>query len=518
MQLVKGNLDQVNLNIESFSRMICETWNVSPHILENYILANISIAMVRSSEMRKDINKLYLLNKLKYYTAVKNSSCTNHIIMSQGTLEQEIEGRKALGILLTSEKDYNLRNTVIKLLRKHYSVVFNAVKKHDKRELTKRYLQMDEVTRKTEARLDAAVYFYFGIYRSVERIDQGFFKSIIEDIKIFEFYDPMTRDISKELSIHKLEIQELKAILKREYGKINNYKDILNSRIDSIQELGEISENMFIINKLDINHLFSNSNFINIDEILLSYIKMGYKSIDHKLVLQTLVNGIFIKSLLNDYKKSKDLYFENNQETLLFKIKSLEENLDIYKEENKDISAQLTFSNMNNTKFNEISNNKINILNQSHSSQIIKMQNKINNLEKELIKEKAYTNELNGLREYIFKVNNDYIPSTSVKTLEDYIVDTKIIIIGGTKEWRRKFRVKYPELRSLHGFNENFDSSILLNYDYVFFYSGFMNHATYYKAMSFIRTHKIKFGYIGNTNVGLVEEELVLELEKSMFK
>ncbi len=149
--------------------------------------------------------------------------------MTQGTLEQEIEGRKALGILLIAEKDYNLRNTVIKLLRKYYPIVFNAVKKHDKRELIKRYLQMDEVTRKTEGRIDAAVYFYFGIYRSAEAVDQGFFKSIINDVKAFEFYDPMTRDIAKELEIHKSEIQEIKALIKREYGKINSYKDILNS-------------------------------------------------------------------------------------------------------------------------------------------------------------------------------------------------------------------------------------------------------------------------------------------------
>ena len=33
LELVKDNLDQVNLNIESFSRMIGETWNVSPNIL-----------------------------------------------------------------------------------------------------------------------------------------------------------------------------------------------------------------------------------------------------------------------------------------------------------------------------------------------------------------------------------------------------------------------------------------------------------------------------------------------------
>ncbi len=518
MELVKDSSEGVNLNIESFSRMIGQTWNVPVNILENYILANVSIAMIRNTEMKKDINRLYLLDKIKYYEVVKTSSCAKHIIMTEGTLEQEIEGRKALGILLIAEKDYNLRNTVIKFLRKYYSVVFNAVKKHDKRELAKSYLQMDQITRKTEARLEAAVYFYFGIYRTVNEVDQGFIKSIIDDIKMFEFYDPMTRDISKELELHKIELQEIKALLKREYGKINSLKDVLNSDLHPIEELGGLLENLFIINKLDVNHLFLDSNFLNIDEILLSYIKREYKSLDPKVILQTLVNGIFIKSLINEYKKSKELYFKNNQETLLIKINSLEENLNTLNDVNKDISTKLTTCLHQNTKFEETLNSQINKLNKIHSSQIFEMQNKINDLEKRLIEEKKYKNELTILREYLFKVNNDYIPSTSVKTLEDYITDNKIIIIGGAKEWRRKFREKYPELRSLHGFNENFDTSVLANYDYVFFYSGFMNHATYYKAMSFIRTHQIKFGYIGKTNIDLVEEELIDELENNSLK
>jgi len=516
--LVNDKSEVINLNIENFSKMIGETWNVPKNILRNYILANVSIAMISTPDIKNDINKLYLLDEIKYYDAVKISSCAKHVIMTEGTLEQEIEGRKALGILLIAEIDYNLRNKIIKLLRKYYSVVFNAVKKHDKKELTKRYLQMDEATRKSQARLEAAIYFYFGIYRTVNEVDQGFFKSIIEDIKMFEFYDPMTSDISKELEVHKSEIQTIKAILKREYGKINSFKDILNSDTQSIEKLGENLKNIFIINKLDVNHLFTNSNFLNIDEILLSYIKMGYTTLDPKIILQVLVNGIFIKSLINEYKKAKDQYFENNQEILLIKINSLENNLDAVNIVNKDISTKLTVYKMENTKFEETLNNQLNKLNKSHNSEVVEMQNKINDLENQLLVEKSYRTELNGLREYVFKKNNDYIPLVQSKSLSDYISNTKIIIIGGAKEWRRKFREKYPEIRSLHGCNENFDTSLLAHYDYVFFYFGFMNHATYYKAMNFIRTQQIKFGYIGKTNIELVEEEIMDELEKSSHK
>jgi hypothetical protein len=125
-----------------------------------------------------------------------------------------------------------------------------------------------------------------------------------------------------------------------------------------------------------------------------------------------------------------------------------------------------------------------------------------------------YRNELNTLREYIFHVNNEYIPPNSERSLEEYLGDKKLIIIGGAKDWRRRFRERYPNIRSLNGFNDGFDTTILSSVDYVFFYTGYMNHSTYNKAMSVIRSIGVKFGYIGKTNMELVEEEIIDEIKR----
>jgi len=514
MELIKETSYTINLNIENFSKMIGEQWDISSSTFKNYILANISIAMTRNTELKKNINKLYLLDKMRYYNASINSSCINHVIMTQGTLEQEIEGRKALGILLIAEKDHNLRNNIITLLRKSYPTIFNAVKKHNKNELTKRYLKMDKITRKTEARLDASIYFYFSIYRSEEAVDQGFIISIIEDMNFFEFCDPITREIDKEVELHKSDLQKIKSLLKREYGKLNSYTDVLNSEFQVIENFGAILENMFIINKFNINYLFHNSNFLNIDEIILSYLKSNSGDIDLKVIMQTVINGIFIKSLINEYKKSRTLYFQNNQETLFFEINSLEEKLSNIEKEKVDILTKVSSLEQENDLFDKILNSQKNNLNKKHKYEVLALQSRIEELENQLSSEKKYRNELNELREYVFKVNNNYVPSDSKETLDYYIARKNIIIIGGTKEWRRKFRDKYPELRTLTGFNGTFDTNILANYDYVFFYTGFMDHATYYRAINFIRSHNIKFGYIGKTNMELVEDELINELQK----
>lgn len=80
-------------------------------------------------------------DKLKYYNASINSTCINHIIIMQGTLEQEIYTRRVLGILLIAEVDHNLRSKVIKILRKYNPIMHNYVKKHDKEKLKNRYMK-----------------------------------------------------------------------------------------------------------------------------------------------------------------------------------------------------------------------------------------------------------------------------------------------------------------------------------------------------------------------------------------
>lgn len=518
MEYTEENLDTMYMNIENFSKVIGLKWNIPSDILINYIFANISIALVVNNQMIRDVNNLYNLDSLKYYNAAKNSTCINHVIMKQGALEQEIHARKVLGMLLVSEIDANLRNNIIKLLRKYYPAVYNSVKKHDKREIAKKYSQMDKTSRIIFSRLYGAIYFYLGMYRSAELVDQGFLISIIEDLKHFEFSSFITRNIDEELKTYKDKIQEIKTLLHKEYGKIYSYKDLQDSNNKDVENFRDILKNLFFANKLDPNYIFYNYNFVNIDEIILSYIKKSNNKLDSKAILQTLINGIFTKSLIDQYKKARVLYFENNKDTLLFKINSLEEKLHDVTEENTELKAKLNSLEQEKILFDKSLNNQINKISKNQKSELNITQNKIKALEIQLSEERKYRSELNALREYIFQVQNEYIPKVSNKTLEYYITNKKILIIGGSKKWRRKFREKYPQIRTLNGFNESFEMDILNNTDVIFFYTGFMNHATYNRAMSFVRTNQIQFSYIGKTNMNLVEKEIIEEFERLLSK
>lgn len=505
-------------NIENFSKFIGSSYRVNADIIKNYLLANISSALTINNDVITDISSLYLQDKFKYNNAANNSTCINSIIFKQGTVEQELCCRRALGILLIAETDLNLRYKVIKILRKFYPIVYNSVKKNNRKELAEKYIRMDELSREAEARLDAAVYFYFSIYRSSEKVHQAFINSIVTEIENFESYSPLTANIDEELKLHKAEIHEIKLLLEKNYGKIENYKDILFNKNKEVRASGTMGENLFYIDKFDINSIFSNSIAINIDKIILAYIKSGNKNSDSMEILQNISNGIFIKSLLKEYKVTRNLYLQNNEEALYLKIDSLEETLNSAEKEINDLKAASDSHQSEKMMFNETLNNKINKVNKSHKSEITHLEGKIKELEKQLNEEKKSKRELNALREVIFQVNNDYVPTISDKTLKTCITDKKLVIIGGSKDWRRRFREKYPEIQTLHGFNENIDISFLSGADFIFFYTGYMNHATYYKAMNFIRTNQIKFGYIGKTNMELVEQEIIEELQKPQRK
>ena len=501
------------MNITSFSEVICEKWNIDSDIIINYILANISLCIGKNKDMKKEIDKIYMFDQLKYYNAVANSKCIDHVIVKQGTLEHELYARKALGILLEAEYDNNLRSKLIKLLRKYYPIIYNTVKKRDKEKLKNKYMKMDIVTRNLEAKFDAAIFLYFAVYISAEAVDHGFIMSILNDIEDFEFGNMMNQNIENELVKYKTEIQEIKVLIKREYGKIFSYKDIVRHNNENIRNLGYFLEDLFSTNKININHIFDGYEFVNIDKIILSYVR-ATKNRNIDLIVSSIIGGIFIQPIINEYKNTKKIYMDNNSEVIQCELNLAENELNYIQNENKSLKNKVEELSKEKLLYEKKINNQVNNLNNIHKQEIENVENRIKELENKLNEEKGLRLEIESLREYELNLNDNFDNEYSDKNLYDYIQNKKIIIIGGDKEWRRRFRIKYPEIRTLNGFNENFDISTLNNSDFIFFYTKYMNHSTFHKAMNYIKINECKFGYIGKTNINLVEQEIIEKIRK----
>jgi len=496
------------MNITTFSEVICEKWSIDSDIITNYIFANISLCIAKNNDMKKEIDKMYMYDQLKYYNAVTNSKCIEHVIIKQGTLEHELYARKSLGILLEAEYDNNLRSKLIKLLRKYYPIIHNTVKKRDKEKLKNKYMKMDIVTRNLEAKFDAAIYLYFAVYISAETVDHGFIMSILNDIEDFEFGNLMNQDIGNELEKYKTEIQEIKLLIKREYGKIFSYKDIIRHNNENISNLGYFLEDLLTTNKININHIFDEYEFVNIDKIILSYVRVT-KNINIDLIVSSIIGGLFMQPLINEYKNTKKIYVENNSEVTQYELNLAEDKLTSIQNENNNLITKVEELSKEKLLYDKNLNQQLNNLSNIHKQEIESMENRIKELENKLNEEKNLRLEMESLREYELNLNDNCDNEYSDKNLYDYIQNKKIIIIGGDKEWRRRFRIKYPEIRTLNGFNENFDISTLNNSDFIFFYTKYMNHSTFHKAMNYIKFNECKFGYIGRTNTNLVEKEMI---------
>lgn len=501
------------MNISSFSQIICEKWNIDRDTITNYIFSNISFSIAKNKNLLKEIDKIYMSDQLKYYNVAGKSACLENIIIRQGTLEQELYARKALGVLIEAEYDNSLRSKLIKLFRKYYPIIYDTVKKSNKEKLKVKYMKMDILTRNIEAKFDAAMYLYFAVYISSEAVDHGFIISILNDIEEFEFENLINQNIDNELQIYKTEIQEIKILIKNELGKIFNYKDIITNKNENIRSFGYFFEDLFTTNKININHIFDESEFINIDKIILSYVRvMDDKNLD--LIKTSIISGIFLQSLINEYKNVRKIYMRSNGEVKQYELNAMQEKLKFFENENNNLKAQNEELKKEKLLFDKNLNNKLNHLNNIHKQEIRDMEDRINLLENKLNEEKNMRLELESLREYEVNLSNNYDKSYLNENLGDYINSKKIVIIGGDKEWRRRFRIKYPEIRTLNGFNENFDISSLNNSDFIFFYTQYMNHSTFHKAMNYIKYNKCKFGYIGKTNMELVEQEIIINISK----
>ena len=68
------------------------------------------------------------------------------------------------------------------------------------------------------------------------------------------------------------------------------------------------------------------------------------------------------------------------------------------------------------------------------------------------------------------------------------------------KNGNKKMKEQLPNFIFLHADNESFDSDILNNMDFIFFYTNYLSHKLYYKVINIARERNINVDYIQNTN------------------
>lgn len=244
---------------------------------------------------------------------------------------------------------------------------------------------------------------------------------------------------------------------------------------------------------------------------------MGYEKHEISQIERLVAIGVFIKLLLKEYRKARKLYFENNKETLYFELEELDNKLKQVIKDNTTMQQEINKYKEKITSIDRTLEEEKNKLRKEYDKEVIELKREISKLKCQINESEDNKQELNELREMMFLIKQDYVPKKEEVSLKELIKDKRIVIIGGTNDWRIKVKDKYTNIITIDGFNEGFDISILNNINFVFFYTGYMNHGTYYKAINIIRNKEIPFGYIGKTNVDLIEREMIDILQRHEF-
>ncbi|WP_195923717.1 hypothetical protein [Clostridium tepidum] len=489
----------------------------------NGILAHVSVAFIYKEEMRKDIEMIYETDKYNFYKKAKDSNAYNHVTITMAGIEREFYAKKALGIILMAEEDTSICSKLMNLVKKYYSRIYLNIAKNQVMELaTSLLLLSSNAQSPTEGKAYENIAFYAMIKLNNEikdKIQKRFVDSYIDTMRIMQTETYVVKDEKALIKSKREVIDSIKSRIEINKGRYRGFEDIYRTQNEEIQKYQSIISCIFDFEKMSISALLSDIilNEEDVDKIIMSYLSF-YSDKNLERTTNVLINGIIIQSLLKAYKNVKETFFKNNKETLYLNLEMLENNNDELKKKNQILNEQIMNLNEEISLLKSNQTSEINKVKKQYEKLVNQLNKKIKTLEKELKAEKktVYIDEVNKLRETLFSIKNEYIPKQHLRTLNDYLEKYNILIVGGAAEWRRRIKEKYPQILTIDGFNENFDANILNNIDFIFFFTGYMNHGTYYKFINHVRNKNIKFGYIGKTNLELVENELIEEIEKTL--
>lgn len=231
-----------------------------------------------------------------------------------------------------------------------------------------------------------------------------------------------------------------------------------------------------------------------IDEIIAVYYLASpdNEKEDISSLAQFFIPAMIIKGMVKSYQELKQYYFQNSKETTY-------SDMEILESENKTLIAE-----------NSKLKSEVNRLKSEYKRDIeadnVALKREIETLKDQLEESRQMESELYALREAVFDMDYEFD--------EDEIADVDIpevnaIIVGGHENWHNKLRDELPDtFKYLEGFNERFDIGLLDNVDYVLFFTGYMNHSVYYKAIDYCRKHGVNVGYLKSIAVEYSKQEI----------
>lgn len=465
--------------------------NILPFVIE---------ALGNNKKVYKDIDKLYQTYKYEFYKAAKEHELYNHQIVTEGSLVQEEYCKKVLGIIAGAGEKEDVYIELDKIIKKGFSWTYTYVEKHPKIEVAK-YLKA--FLKKHNGPIDAdgnvidrhfIILILLSVNNNIELIQDDIYNKFMGDIKFrWDHYqdEESTRiSIDKSSDECKKKMQELKIAIFKKYGAFRNFDEMLSREFEK-KELEQCAF-LFDYENLSSISIFEDIKFTekDLDEILYLYV-LNTKETDVTEATKYLISYMYIRYLIKAYKKVKEMYFENNKETMFLELEGLEKSL--HSTEQKLFSAKQDLSELQ---------NKYELLEKENFR-----------LKKELEQERKNREELNSLREFLFSLDKEegFIEE---KINPEELKNYKAVVIGGHEKWQQRMKELLPNFIFIHPDNLNFDIRLLDGIEIVFVYVNYLSHGIYYKVMSAIEGTNIKVAYLNRQN----EDKVLQKIYKEIYK
>lgn len=477
------------------------------YIMEIDMIPFVVEAIISNSKIENKINSLYKKHKYKAYELAKNNKFYNHQILSDGGIKREVYAKRALGlILLTKENEKvcdEMKNIVIGGWNKLHDYCHREVIV-DLEEIVNRFtypsLSDDEFNAiltfslvfakeygkpvTPEYYLDKITYSYaMRLWHYEENLYRFSYKNLKNNKKLFE----KGKKIKDRFFNNFGHIKHAHDLYHSNNEDLNRYTDHVNMIFDS--------EDMMFASMLSDDVLIDEKDIIEL--AALYFLMAGNQNKEESA--KFIIFGLYLKYTIKAYKDVKDFYFENNQETMYYQLEKQDKHTIALEEENNSLKAQL-----------EAQKTVIKRLKTEYKNSIEKenilLHREIRKLKREIDEINKDKKELLALRDTVLKVEKDEVSSTSNDIA---IPPINAIIAGGHNNWHNKLKELLPNtFKYLEGDNNNFDTNILNNIDYVFIYTNYMGHSFYYKLINKCKNIDANIYYINSTSPGYVKKEI----------
>jgi hypothetical protein len=459
-------------------------------------------AFGQNPKIYADIDMIYQKRKYEFYKLARESDLYSHPLITAGSLIQEEYCKKMLGILLylydDTPNDAEIADDLNNMIKKGWAYAFTFLN-HSKISLStfmqkfiKKNGGLENIT-DDDMNANLVILLVMSMSTGKTVIQDDFYYYIIQCFsERLEHYNSDKRISITNISPEdKEKIMALKSVIFKKVGKITNFTTLLECL--SEDKLNEQISLLFDYENLS-SSIFNCVEFTtkDVDEIIFLYYTFheDLDKIDVDDAVSFYLNSMYIKYLIKCYKQVKTHYFENNKETQFAELEAKEKEL-------IKISSKLEQKEA--TEFNLI--NKINELTK-----------RIERMSAEIENEKLKNNELNSLREFVFRLDSQ----VAYKEIDiDYSRFKKLnaVIIGGHERWQAKMKEILPKCTFIHASMVNFDVNILNSVSDIFFYVNYLNHPIYYKVINYIQGKSKNIHYLNQQNEKLV----LMEMQKALF-